>query len=144
MQISIGDALEPVERVTFREMGFGQPAAGKELLKIVIDLTVNDLLDAVSEAFDQFAKESKEDDDRFGDLMVEPLRTLGYPTLRQALDSDRRAVANILLNYLFLELLDGLFGQNELSQCTYAVNSLESIKIEGDNLVVAGRAYELS
>ncbi len=145
MKVEVGGKIEPSEKVTFRRLGFGRPVPGKELYTVIIRLTLNELQEVVSEEFDRFSRESKEDDESYGgETVVVPLRSLDYPTLSSALERNQGIVEEVLMQYIFLEFLEGIFGENDEARCLYSVNSLENITIAEDHVTIAGFAYKIA
>lgn len=145
MEAKIEDKNVSLDKITFRQLGFGQPVTDKELHRVSIRLTLRELQEAVSTEFDQFSRESKEDDKvHSGDTVVAPLRSLGYPTLASALKTNREVVEQVLMEYLFFELLEGVLGENEETRCWYAVNSLVSIAIGDDHATIVSLVYKIA
>jgi hypothetical protein len=80
--------------------------------------------------------------DEFGeDDLPDPLREAGYPDLESALEHNSGMLEELLQGFLFFELLEGLFGNNEPSRCDYAINSLASVSIDAECVVMTGEAY---
>ena len=144
MRMAVNGAEIPLGQVTYRGLGFGERPGERSLQTFALRMSVDELRAAVEPAFDTFSSESKEDDAKHGGATtVAELVGLRYAGFAEAMRRDRVLVAKIVQKYLFLELLDALFGENDPGRCVCAVNSLESVVVDELEATIGGTSYRL-
>lgn len=121
-----------LEKLLYRGLGFGQSVNGC-LLNASMSMSLSELENVIDREFNLFSSEMKKDAECFGDP-IETLQSLGYSEFSEAVVLDPAAVACVIKEYLFFELLEGIFGGNEGRDFQYVINSIEELSINGDRV----------
>ncbi len=138
------NVLLDLSKMTYRQLGFGERVLNREtfLFKVIVNLV--EFQKIIENSFNEFVMEMKEDDENTGEQDIKELFEYNYPSFEQLLQTDRLTLSKVIRDYLFFEFLEGLFGQNDIDVCLYAVNRLDNIEIDSDKVCITGEAYFLS
>lgn len=133
------------DQVGYPTMNFGQSRPGVELCDYEIMLGVNEFQDLIQYEFDRFIVESKADDEAtsFEDAIPEMLRN-DYRCFEEMLRVAPSDVCKLVRRHLFLELLESAFGENTERHCQFAINSISEIVLDGNNVLVKGKAFAIN
>ena len=143
MKITIDKLPIGPAQITYRELGFGQNIPGP-VLAVVIELSTVEMRAAVREAFNAFVADCEKDDKQYDcSLAVNELVHYGYPSFDEMYGLSKRDLCVVILDYLFFELLGGLFDASIPEDCAYAINSLEGISYDDTSFIVSATAYPL-
>jgi len=142
VELLISNQKLPFNIVTFRDMGFGKEICQEDKLEYLFDLSLSEFSQVAEKLFDDFVNECKQDDEI---SVVETLgiRELGYPTFRQVLHNNRDVLVSIIKEYLPLEFLYGYFNNKNKTEWKYAINSIDEIILNDNNVTIRGSAYQI-
>ncbi|QDT22556.1 hypothetical protein [Gimesia chilikensis] len=144
MKITIGGKSIGHETVTYRELGFGQNMSDTTI-PYQLRLSCAEFQCVIRNLFNEFVVENQQDDNETDESEAIPeLVQNGYPTFDALLSSSRRDLCNVIKDYLFFELLHGLLGSSNTTECKFAINSLESLTCSDDGFVITGKAYSIN
>ena len=125
-------------KMTYRQLGFGEPISERETFLFQIVLSLLEFQQIIENDFNKFVTEIKNDDEKYGDI-VEDFFKYNYPSFEKLLQVSRQTLSKVILDYLFFELLEGLFDKNDA--CIYVVNRLDNINIDQEKVYINGEAY---
>ena len=144
MKITIGGKSVGHETVTYRELGFGQNMSDTTI-PYQLRLSSAEFQRVIRDLFNEFVVENEKDDKETdeSEALAELVRN-GYPTFDALLSSSKHDLCNVIKDYLFFELLDGLLGSSNTTKYKFAINSLESLTCSKDEFVITGTAYTIN
>jgi hypothetical protein len=124
----------------FRELGFGEGMCTTLLHDYRLVFTRNEFLQLMGEAYDDLLRDQKADDELTGNPQPQYFNQLDYPTLAELMQYPvyfADAVRHYLWNDVFLACFTG-----ERAFWKWIVNSIDSVAVEDEEIVIAGKAYE--
>lgn len=83
----------------------------------------------------------KEDDGVAGESDIPELKHLGYLSLPEMLGRHRAALAGLIKDYLYFQLLNALLGSNQRSAWRFAINEIAEVSDEGAGYLLRGSGY---
>jgi hypothetical protein len=145
MKLTVDDREAAPGEVTYNDgQGFGR-FDGDHLTVHPFRLNIErqELLDALSDRFDEVRAEMKWDDESFPDGGQGPsdFHALDYRPLAECFDNPA-ALAEVLGTYFRDELFEAFVGWRE-SGFTYVINSIDAFEVESDGMTVEGRCFQL-
>ncbi len=143
MYITVNKRPVGAKQMTFRQLGFGQSISGPTFA-VVIELSATEMRAAVGDAFNAFVADSEQDDKQYDySAAVDAFVQNSYPSFDEMHGLSKRDLCVVILDYLFFDLLEGLFNASIPDDCAYAINSLEAISYEDASFIVSATAYPL-
>lgn len=80
MNFKVNGQIIPLENLTYRDLGFGQKIEDRAILNYILDLETTQFIEIMEKPFNDFVKESKEDDLLTGNSDTLGLFEMGYPS----------------------------------------------------------------
>jgi len=140
MKCTVSNApLDPRELI-YRDLGHGT-APGKPLSDYTLSVEDEVLLTMFYKPFEEFVAMCKEDDKAAAESDIPALKHLGYPSLSEMLGRHRIALAGLIKDYLYFQLLDALLGSNQRSAWRFAINEIAEVSDEGAGYLLRGSGY---
>lgn len=126
--------------MTYRGLGFGEPVS--KAIPYSIALSPVEFSQAVHIAFDEFVADCKMDDEQTESQdAIQAIVDNQYGTFREFLNRCPNDLCWIVCEYLFLELLEGLFNTTRPTQARFVINSIDQIRFENNTFVITGSVY---
>lgn len=139
--ITISDQLVESDSLIYRDMGFGKPVS-LETDKYKLSLLLRDAVSILSSDIDEFVNECKVDDES-GDVEISELLEAGYPSSGRLVSEYPQLFCKIIEEYLYFNILEALLKNNHREDWRHAINSVTSVTISGESLVIAGEIYNI-
>ena len=144
-----------LRRFGCRDMGYGQRSA-LPLLPFRLCLPASMLAGLIGEAYDDFLQTCREDDALLDESDLPALRDAGYPGLAAMLARHQPLLAELLVDYLYRDLLDAIAAhsgaqayrprrsgdpRNADARRHFTVNALKKAQFASDEIVLEGQGY---
>jgi len=144
-----------LRRFGCRDMGYGQRSA-LPLLPFRLSFPSSMLAGLVGEACDDFLQTCRQDDALLEESDLPALRDAGYPGIAAMLERHRPLLAELLLDYLYRDLLDAVAARcgarlyrprrsgdplDADGRRHFTVNALEKVQFADGEIVLEGQGY---
>ncbi|OBV38464.1 hypothetical protein [Janthinobacterium psychrotolerans] len=138
-----------------RELGYGHHSA-LPLHPFVLRLPADMLDSLVGAECDAFVRTCRDDDALLGECDLPALREAGYPDLAAMLQRHRPLLAELLVDYLYRELLEEIARRcgaepyrprrsgdprNADGRAYFTVNALQTVRYVDDEVLLEGQGY---
>ncbi|WP_141213334.1 hypothetical protein [Janthinobacterium sp. PC23-8] len=133
-----------------RELGYGHHSA-LPLHPFALRLPASMLDSLVGAECDAFVQTCRDDDALLGECDLPALRDAGYPNLAAMLRRHRPLLAELLVDYLYRELLEEIARRcgaepyrprrNADGRAYFTVNALQAVRYVDDEVLLEGQGY---
>ncbi len=143
MKVFMNSKIVNPQITTVVEMGLGIPISDPKIKKYQykIYMDFSELTHLIEELYDEFVVDTKEDDEKYGDT-CEDIQSTGYAKFSEVSKNDKKILLTIIKDYLYPDLLDSCFDDNDPSKCKYVINTMEELTIENGIIVISGEAFK--
>lgn len=109
--------------------------------RYVISGSISEFVTHFRPIYNQCIRELKEDDDLVGGFIAPYIGAEKYPSLEEFFLLDQESQKEMIQTYFYGDILRLLLDEDDDSgEVRWAVNSLDSIRSDGDQVIVSGRA----
>jgi hypothetical protein len=138
--LTIDGREHPLRHLWLPEMSLSSSRTGRASATYVLEVDRDTILSALSDPYEQYVRESKEDDELTG--TTDLLGQAGYPPLDAVLD-DPDLLSEALGGYglsdeLFRAVLPAASGQ---MLGTWAIDTVDEVRRDGERIVFTGTCY---
>ena len=130
----------PFELVILDDFCFGKPMPASEKAKYDLIILMNEFREVTEIEFNNFVKDMKEDDEKFNDMYSVELYEAGYPNYVQAMENHKAIVEQYIRDF-YSEFIYRCLKNCNNDRKTYDINTLDSITILDDRVIIKGDAY---
>lgn len=142
MKCLVDGLLVDIERVTYRDLGYGTDP-GREIFSFEIIISKKELIDLFSESFGEFVRGCIEDDKILDEPDIPELKEIGYPDLDTMVQRYSDMLEKLIPKYLYFNVLECLLKESVDKDWWFAINKLVSVVAEGDIWRFQGVGYRL-
>ena len=144
MKFIINENLFDTSKVTFRQLGFGREVADRKVLLFKLLIRFNQFKQLIQEEFNLFVNEIHDDDLKTNcSDPIDEILQYNYPTFDELEKIDRDTLCMLIKEYLFFELLEACFDENEPKNCLVTINKINSIENINNTVQILGEAYHI-